>query len=52
MIDLDPEKPIGVGLANVRARLEKLYVGAFRFEMKRGELGGMEIFLSIPHRIV
>jgi LytS/YehU family sensor histidine kinase len=52
MIDIDPEKPIGVGLANVRARLEKLYVGAFRFEMKRGELGGMEIFLSIPHRIV
>jgi two-component system, LytTR family, sensor kinase len=50
MTDFDPGRPIGVGLANVRARLEKLYPGAFSFEMKRGELGGMEIFLSIPHR--
>jgi LytS/YehU family sensor histidine kinase len=51
MTDFESGKPIGVGLANVRARLENLYPGAFRFEMKRGELGGMEIFLSIPHRI-
>jgi two-component system LytT family sensor kinase len=49
--DFESGRPTGVGLANVRARLEKLYPGSFRFEMKRGELGGMEIFLSIPHRI-
>ena len=48
--DFESGRPIGVGLANVQARLEKLYPGAFSFEMKRGELGGMEIFLSIPHR--
>jgi sensor histidine kinase YesM len=48
--DFESGRPIGVGLANVRERLERLYPGAFRFEMKRGELGGMEIFLSIPHR--
>jgi LytS/YehU family sensor histidine kinase len=50
MADIESGKPAGMGLANVRARLEKLYQGASRFEMKRGELGGMEIFLSIPHR--
>jgi two-component system, LytTR family, sensor kinase len=50
MADLDPGKPAGVGLANVRARLEKLYPGSSRFEMRKGELGGMEIFLSIPQR--
>jgi two-component system, LytTR family, sensor kinase len=48
---LESGNPIGVGLANVRARLENLYPGASRFEMKKGELGGMEILLSIPHRI-
>ncbi len=50
MVDIEPGKPAGVGLANVRARLEKLYPGAARFEMKKGELGGMEVILSIPHR--
>jgi LytS/YehU family sensor histidine kinase len=48
--DIEPGKPAGVGLANVRARLEKLYPGTSCFEMKKGELGGMEIFLSIPQR--
>lgn len=51
MTDFESGKQIGVGLANVRARLEKLYLGTSRFEMKRGELGGMEISLSIPQRI-
>jgi two-component system, LytTR family, sensor kinase len=50
MADIESGKPAGVGLANVRARLEKLYPGTSHFEMKKGELGGMEIFLSIPHR--
>lgn len=40
----------GVGLSNTRARLRELYGAAHRFELARGEAGGVRVELSIPFR--
>ena len=40
----------GVGLSNTRARLRELYGTAHRFELLRGQAGGVRVELSIPFR--
>jgi len=40
----------GVGLSNTRARLRELYGTAHRFELLRGQEGGVRVELSIPFR--
>jgi LytS/YehU family sensor histidine kinase len=40
----------GVGLSNTRARLRELYGAAHRFELARGQGGGVRVELSIPFR--
>ena len=39
----------GVGLSNTRARLQELYGSAYRFELRRGQEGGVRVELSIPY---
>jgi signal transduction histidine kinase len=43
-----PEALPGIGLANTRARLEKLYGGRHRLELGRGPDGGLEVDITIP----
>jgi LytS/YehU family sensor histidine kinase len=38
----------GIGLSNTRARLRELYGSAQRFELVRGEQGGVRVEISIP----
>jgi LytS/YehU family sensor histidine kinase len=40
----------GIGLTNTRARLQELYGPAHRFELVRGEQGGVRVEISIPFR--
>lgn len=40
----------GVGLSNTRARLRELYGATHRFELVRGQSGGVRVELSIPFR--
>jgi LytS/YehU family sensor histidine kinase len=40
----------GVGLSNTRARLRELYGAAHRFELIRGQDGGVRVELNIPFR--
>jgi sensor histidine kinase YesM len=38
----------GLGLANTRARLEQMYLAAYRFEMRDAPEGGLQVTLEIP----
>jgi hypothetical protein len=38
----------GIGLANTRTRLERLYPGRFDFSYRPLEKGGMEVAIRIP----
>jgi two-component system, LytTR family, sensor kinase len=47
-----PETLTGIGLANTRARLEKLYGAAHSFDLAPGPDGGLEVGIIIPYRQV
>jgi sensor histidine kinase YesM len=43
----------GIGLSNTRARLDKLYGAAHRFQLSTADGGGLQVTISIPfHRAV
>lgn len=42
------ENKKGVGITNVRARLEQIYGENYRFEMVNSDGGGLAVFLEIP----
>jgi LytS/YehU family sensor histidine kinase len=42
----------GLGISSTRARLEKLYGEAHRFELINAEEGGLVVKLSIPFRLL
>ena len=41
----------GVGISSTRARLEKLYGSAQRFELRNAERGGVVAMLTFPFRV-
>jgi two-component system, LytTR family, sensor kinase len=46
----EPLQGHGVGLSNVRARLQQLYGGEFSFEMNNNSQGGLTVRLELPFR--
>jgi two-component system, LytTR family, sensor kinase len=44
----DPLDRQGVGLNNVRARLEQIYGNDFRFELTNGRQGGLTVVIQVP----
>lgn len=42
----------GVGLANTRVRLAKLYAGRHRFELRNGDTGGLRVLVTLPFNCV
>jgi signal transduction histidine kinase len=51
--ELIPQPPgAGVGLANTRARLEKIYGADYHFQLINRPDGGMRISLNLPWRVV
>jgi signal transduction histidine kinase len=42
----------GVGISSTRARLERLYGAAHRFEMQNGAQGGLIVTLTLPFQMV
>lgn len=44
----NPPSPHGVGLSNVRARLERLYGDHFKFELSNGAEEGVAVVMQIP----
>jgi sensor histidine kinase YesM len=44
----DSETPKGIGLANTRARLQKLYGARQRLELSRAPAGGLRVDITIP----
>lgn len=45
-----PEALHGIGLANTRARLEKLYGDKQRLDLQNGPNGGLHVAITIPYR--
>lgn len=48
--DVPTSEPPGVGLANTRARLSRLYGSAGTLSLHNGENGGAEVIVSLPLR--
>jgi GAF domain-containing protein len=46
----DPSRATGVGLANMRERLERMYDGNYRLDLRRGDDGGAVVEIDIPLR--
>lgn len=42
------EKPSGIGILNVKSRLQSLYGDAFKLSMRNQEPGGVETSISVP----
>jgi two-component system LytT family sensor kinase len=47
---VEASEKIGIGLANTRARLEHLYAGQYRFELRKEIAGGFAVDIRIPYR--
>jgi LytS/YehU family sensor histidine kinase len=43
-------KGVGIGLANTRERLEKLYGDHHRFELTNGAVAGLTVLIEVPFR--
>ena len=48
----DRVRPEGVGLANIRARLQVLYPEQHRFQLEEAPRGGTRAVLTIPYRVM
>jgi two-component system LytT family sensor kinase len=42
----------GIGLSNLRTRLESLYRDAFELRMRNQEPGGVEVSVSLPFSLM